>query len=147
MPLNRGFKPPPSRVSGPGQTELAGRRPATRVRDKRVRRVEDEKNDRYEGCSHRGGEEGSRIRFPYRIVLIVWLFFLFFTTQENVPDGQGVVHGVAGRPAVRGAHGHRAGGQQAVPLRVPPLVVAGRGQGGSARAAPAVHAPRLAVHR
>lgn len=67
--------------------------------------------------------------------------------QENVPDGPRVVHGPAGRAAVRGAHGHRAGGQQAVPVRVPPIVVAGGRQGGPASAAQAVHAPRLAVHR
>lgn len=71
---------------------------------------------------------------------------MHFVVQEDVPDRPGVVHGVAGGPAVRGAHGHRTGGQQALPLRVPPVIVAGGRQGGSACPTQAVHAPRLAVH-
>jgi hypothetical protein len=66
--------------------------------------------------------------------------------QEDVPDCPGIVHGVAGGPAVRCAHGHRTGRQQALPLRVPPFFVASGRQGGPTRPAQAVHAPRLAVH-
>lgn len=50
------------------------------------------------------------------------------------------------KPKVFGAHRHRAGGQQTVPVRVPQVVVAGRGKGRPAGPAPAIHASRLAVH-
>jgi len=79
---------------------------------------------------------------PKKIIIIN----LRFVAQEDVPDRPGVVHGVAGGPAVRCAHGHRTGGQQALPLRVPPFLVAGGRQGGPACPTQTVHAPRLTVH-
>lgn len=78
----------------------------------------------------------------YRYIIIN----LNFVAQEDVPYRPGVVHGIAGGPAVRCAHGHRTGGQQAVPLRVPPVFVAGGRQGRPACPTQAVHAPWLAVY-
>lgn len=53
------------------------------------------------------------------------IVFVSCARQEDVPDGARVVCWSPTRSAVRGAHGHRTGGQQAVPVRVPPFVVAG----------------------
>lgn len=67
--------------------------------------------------------------------------------QADVPDGARVVRGLPRRGALRRAAGRGAGGRQAVPLRVPPLVVAGGRQGRPARARAPLPAPRLALLR
>ena len=73
---------------------------------------------------------------------------LFSLLQTNVPHPEGVCERVpeAGR-ALRCAAGHCPGGQQALPLRLPPLLMAGGGQGRPPGARQALHAPRLALHR
>lgn len=44
--------------------------------------------------------------------------------QADVPHVPRLLHGRSARPAVRRADGHRSGGQQALSVRVPPLIVA-----------------------
>lgn len=44
--------------------------------------------------------------------------------QADVPHVPRLLHGRSARPAVRRADGHRSGGQQAISVRVPPLIVA-----------------------
>jgi hypothetical protein len=44
--------------------------------------------------------------------------------QEDVPHVPRLLHGGSGRPTVRRADGHCSGGQQAVSVRVPPVIVA-----------------------
>lgn len=68
-------------------------------------------------------------------------------SQEDVSHTARVLQEVGSEPKVFGAHRHRTGGQQTVPVRVPQVVVAGRGQGGPAGPAPIVHPPGLSVHR
>lgn len=53
---------------------------------------------------------------------------------------------VGPKPKIFGAHRHRAGGQQTVPVRIPQVFVASRGKGRPAGPAPVVHASRFAVH-
>lgn len=67
--------------------------------------------------------------------------------QADVPDGARVVRGAGGRRALRRAAGRGAGGRQALPVRVPPLLVARGRQGGPARPRAPLPAPRLALLR
>ena len=67
--------------------------------------------------------------------------------QAHVPHAEGVSEwSDASRAALRSAAGHCPGGRQALPLRLPPLLVAGGGQGRPPGARQALHAPRLALH-
>jgi len=50
------------------------------------------------------------------------MYVLFL--QADVPHLPRLLHGRSARPALRRANGHSSGGQQAVPVRVPPLIVA-----------------------
>ena len=67
--------------------------------------------------------------------------------QTNVPDVSRLVQRIKIGGQVRGVDGHRSGGQQAVPVRVPPELLAGRGESGSSGAGAALRSPGLAVHR
>jgi hypothetical protein len=44
--------------------------------------------------------------------------------QADVPHLPRLLHGNSSRPTVRRADGHCSGGQQAVPVRVSPVIVA-----------------------
>lgn len=67
-------------------------------------------------------------------------------SQADVSHTARMLPEIGPQPKVLGPHRHRAGGQQTVPVRVPQVFVAGRGQSGPAGPAPAVHAPGLTVH-
>lgn len=66
---------------------------------------------------------------------------IFCGCQTHVPDGARIVRGVPRGRALRRAAGRGAGGRQAVPLRVPPLVLAGGRQGGPASTRAPLPAP------
>lgn len=92
------------------------------------------------------------LHVPYaRVVVVAALRDLLqvtaFVLQEDVSHSARVLPETGPQPKILGAHRHRAGGQQALPVRVPQVVVASGRQSGSASPAPPVHAPRLAVHR
>ena len=67
--------------------------------------------------------------------------------QTHVSDCPSVLHWPEAGPAVRSTPGHSPGGQQAVPVRVPQVLVAGGGQSGPEPPVPPVPAPGLPVHR
>lgn len=70
----------------------------------------------------------------------------FMRFQEDVSHVTCVLPKIRPEPKVFGTYRHRTGGQQTVPVRVPQVFVAGRGQGRSSGPAPAIHAPRLTVY-
>ncbi|KAK1132444.1 hypothetical protein K0M31_013830 [Melipona bicolor] len=65
----------------------------------------------------------------------------------NVPDVSRLVQRIKIGGQVRGVDGHRSSGQQAIPVRVPPELLAGRGESGSSGAGAALRSPGLAVYR
>lgn len=67
--------------------------------------------------------------------------------QAHVPDFSCLVHRNWSGVALHGPDGHCSRGQQAVQVRLPPLVLA---SGGKSRPSPShtsLHAPRLTLHR
>ena len=67
--------------------------------------------------------------------------------QAYVPDAAGLVQRTEARRPLRGGDGHRARGREALPVRVPPELLARRWQGRSAGAGPSLRPPGLALHR
>ena len=104
------------------------------------------------GESHR---ERKSHRSPRSLSLSLcssFFFFFFFSPlplffQADVPHLPGVVQRIEIGGEVRGVDGHCPGGQQAIPLRVSPKLLAGRREGGSTGAPPPLRPPRLPVHR
>mgnify|MGYP004575255341 CR=1 FL=1 len=74
--------------------------------------------------------------------IILSLFF-----QTNVPDVSRLVQRIKIGGQVRGVDGHRSSGQQAISVRVPPELLAGRGESGSSGAGAALRSSGLAVYR
>ncbi len=91
--------------------------------------------------------------------IILRFFFFWFVSQTDVSDGTRDVRRqrpgrgrrrllpVGVESALLRSAGRGAGGRQALPLRLPPVVVAGGRQGRPAGAGAPLHAPGLAVHR
>jgi len=85
----------------------------------------------------------AKYRFRLRYYLV---FDIRRGLQEDVSHTSRVFPEAGPKPKVFGAHRHRTGGQQTVPVRVPQVIVAGGRQGRPTSPASAVHAPRFAVH-